>query len=332
MRFKTLLAVSLMALSLFGCGNGRSKESGDFLTLDSLYCRDPFIVADKASKTYYLYRSSTTAEGLGGVEVFRSKDLKEWRGPERVFTVPADNFLTGTVWAPEVHEYKGKWYLFATLNTDKRWAEDVEGWPAFTYRGTQVFRADSPAGPFLPLGKDVTTPKEFMALDGTLWVEDGVPYMVFCHEWVQVVDGTYEVMPLKDDLSGAAGEPVVLFKASDAKWTTGGSVWKDESGERKSYVSDGPFLYRTSGGELLMLWSSFRGSYCVALARSESGKLSGPWTCDDEPIFSGDGGHSMLFKDFKGNLNLVFHQPNSGFSHPVILPVKDTGRTLEIVE
>ena len=102
-----------MAFSLFGCGNGRSKESGDFLTLDSLYCREPFIVADKATKTYYLYRSSTTAEGLGGVEVFRSKDLKEWRGPERVFTVPADNFLTGTVWAPEVHEYKGKWYLFS---------------------------------------------------------------------------------------------------------------------------------------------------------------------------------------------------------------------------
>lgn len=322
-----------MAASLFGCGGGRSAKSGDFLTLDSLYCRDPFIVADKATRTYYLYRSSTTPEGLGGVEVFRSKDLKEWRGPERVFTVPADNFLTGSVWAPEVHEYKGRWYLFATLNTSKRWAEDVEGWPAFTYRGTQVFRADSPSGPFLPLGKDVTTPKDFMALDGTLWVEDGVPYMVFCHEWVQVVDGTYEVMPLKDDLSEAAGEPVVLFKASDAKWTTGGSVWTDENGEtRKSYVSDGPFLYRTKGGELLMLWSSFRGKYCVALARSESGKLSGPWTCDDEPIFTEDGGHSMLFKDFKGNLNLVFHQPNSGFSHPVILPVKDTGRTLEIAE
>jgi hypothetical protein len=28
-----------------------------------------------------------------------------------------------------------------------------------------------------------------MALDGTLWVEDGVPYMIFCHEWIQITDG-----------------------------------------------------------------------------------------------------------------------------------------------
>lgn len=331
MRINIFIISFLISLSFFGCKDKRVSESGVTLQLDSIYCRDPFIVADKATKTYYLYRSSTTAEGLGGVEVFKSKDLKGWSGPERVFTVPADNFITGTVWAPEVHEYKGKWYLFATLNTDRKWAEDVEGWPAFTYRGTQIFRADSPSGPFLPLGKELTTPKDFMALDGTLWVEDGVPYMVFCHEWVQVVDGTYEVMPLKDDLSGAAGEPVVLFKASDGKWSTGGSYWTDpDGGKRKSYVSDGPFLYKTSGGDLLMLWSSFRDKYCVALARSASGKLAGPWTCDDEPIFTEDGGHSMLFKDFEGNLNLVFHQPNSGFSHPVILPLKDTGHTIEL--
>ncbi len=322
----------LLVLSLVGCGHKHNSwETGNYLVLDSIYCRDPFIVADKATKTYYLYRSSTTAEGLGGVEAFRSSDLEKWYGPERVFTVPADNSLTGVVWAPEVHQYQGKWYLFATLNTDKTWADKVEGWPSFTYRGTQIFRSDSPSGPFLPLGKDVTTPKDYMALDGTLWVEDGVPYMVFCHEWVQIVDGTYEVISLKEDLSGTIGEPTILFKASDAKWTKGLSDWIDENGDvRKSYVSDGPFLYRTSDGELVMLWSSFKDSYCVGIARSVSGKLTGPWTCDDEPIVEEDGGHSMLFRDFDGNINLVFHRPNSGFSHPVILPVKDTGKTLEV--
>lgn len=332
MSLSRIIPSILLVLSLASCGQGhRSWETGDYLVLDSIYCRDPFIVADKESKTYYLYRSSTTAEGLGGVEAFRSRDLEKWYGPERVFTVPSDNSLTGSVWAPEVHQYNGKWYLFATLNTDKTWAESVPGWPSFTYRGTQIFRADSPSGPFLPLGKDVTTPKDWMALDGTLWVEDGVPYMVFCHEWVQVVDGTYDVIQLKDDLSETVGGSSVLFKASDGKWTTGGSMWTDPDGtERKSYVSDGPFLYRTKDGELLMLWSSFKGKYCVALARSESGKLSGPWTCDEEPIYEDDGGHSMIFKDFQGNIHLVFHQPNSGFSHPVILPLKDSGKTLVI--
>jgi hypothetical protein len=40
-----------------------------------------------------------------------------------------------------------------------------------------------------------------MTLDGTLWVEDELPYMVFCHEWVQIKDGTVESVRLKDDLS-----------------------------------------------------------------------------------------------------------------------------------
>ena len=334
MRHLTFIFLSVLALAV-SCKDRKpavAPEAG--IPTDSIYCRDPFIVADQATKTYYLYRSSTTPEGLGGVEAFTSKDLKTWSGPERVFTVPEDNFITGRVWAPEVHEYKGAWYLFATINTDRKWAESVPGWPDFTYRGTQIFRSESVAGPFLPLGKELTTPKEYMALDGTLWVEDGIPYMVFCHEWVQVIDGTFEAMPLKDDLSAAAGDPVFLFSASQAAWATGGSVWTDKDGKKvKSYVSDGNFVYRTKDGELLILWSSFKdGKYSVAISRSASGKLAGPWTCDDEPIFEEDGGHAMVFRDFDGGLKIVFHQPNSGHSHPVILPLEDTGKTLVIAD
>ena len=327
---KTILILA-MALAT-SCTARHSTAPEAVIPIDSIYCRDPFIVADKSTGTYYLYKSSTTPEGLGGVEVFTSRDLKMWTEPERVFTVPEDNFLTGDVWAPEVHGYKGAWYLFATLNTDRMWAERVADWPDFLYRGTQTFRSESLKGPFLPLAKEPVTPRDFMALDGTLWVEDGIPYMVFCHEWVQVVDGTFEAMPLKDDLSEAAGGSVILFKASDAPWGTGGTVWTDPDGtQRKSYVSDGNFVYRTKGGELLILFSSFKdGKYCVGIARSASGRLAGPWTCDDEPIFEEDGGHPMVFEDFDGGLNIVFHQPNSGFSHPVILPLEDTGKTLII--
>lgn len=324
------------ALSLIAaCRNQSGAAScpdGPGIPTDSIYCRDPFVVADRESRTYYLYRSSTTEEGLGGVEVFRSKDLHAWHGPERVFTAPRDNFINGPVWAPEVHRYKGAWYLFATLNSDKTWADTIEGWPAFTYRGTQVFRSRRPEGPFQPLGKELTTPKEFMALDGTLWVEDGVPYMVFCHEWVQVLDGTFEAMPLKTDLSGAAGDPVTLFTASQAPWVSAVAYKTDADGTRiPGYVSDGNFVYKTKEGDLLILWSSFKnGKYSIAISRSASGKLAGPWTPDPEPIFEADGGHPMVFKDFDGSLKLVFHQPNSGFSHPVILSVEDTGHTLNI--
>ena len=77
MSLSRIIPSILLVLSLTSCGRGQhSWETGDYLVLDSIYCRDPFIVADKNTKTYYLYRSSTTAEGLGGVEAFRSSDSR----------------------------------------------------------------------------------------------------------------------------------------------------------------------------------------------------------------------------------------------------------------
>jgi hypothetical protein len=146
-----------------------------------------------------------------------------------------------------------------------------------------------------------------MSLDGTLWVEDGMPYMVFCHEWVQIGDGTMELVRLKDDLSDVAGKPQTLFKASDAKWVRG----LDSTG---GYVTDGPFLYQTKSGRLLMIWSSFgeERRYMVGIARSTSGKIAGPWKQMDAPLLANDGGHGMIFKAFDGRSVMSVHQPNQG--------------------
>ncbi|MCF2604390.1 hypothetical protein JQM84_11965 [Parabacteroides distasonis] len=87
-----LLAGMLLANSLWA----QSEQ-----TLQEIYIRDPFILPDTNSQTYYMYRSSTsqTADGkpLGGVEVFQSKDLKHWEGPKKVCTLPDDNWIHGAI-------------------------------------------------------------------------------------------------------------------------------------------------------------------------------------------------------------------------------------------
>jgi hypothetical protein len=70
--------------------------------------------------------------------------------------------------------------------------------------------ADTPEGPFTAIENKPHTPEEWSSLDGTLWVEDGIPYMVFCHEWTQVVNGTMELVQLEDDLSAPIGHPITL--------------------------------------------------------------------------------------------------------------------------
>lgn len=297
--------------------------------IEDIYIRDPFILADKTSGNYYMYSSkSVTADdgtARGGVAVYRSRDLKTWDGPFQVCEIPADNWITGTIWAPEVHEYKGKYYLFATINSDIAWKGPKKDWPAYTYRGTQIFRADSPEGPFEAMNRMPATPIDEMALDGTLWVEDGVPYMVYCHEWVQVTDGTMKVVRLSDDLSEPVGAPVRLFNASAAKWSTGAA--------NGSYVTDGCYLYRTKNGKLVMIWSSFmNGEYAIGVAESTTGKILGPWRQNDEPLFNRNGGHGMLFNDFDGGLHLVIHVPNSpaGMERARIFDIEDTGDGLRL--
>ena len=98
-----------------------------------------------------------------------------------------------------------------------------------------------------------------MTLDGTFWVEDGVPYMVFCNEWVQVSDGTVEYMPLKDDLSDAAGPPKRMFRGSSAKWS--------ELIEAGGHVTDGPYVWKGKTGKLYVIWSSRAHDQTIQIGR-----------------------------------------------------------------
>jgi hypothetical protein len=62
-----------------------------------------------------------------------------------------------------------------------------------------------------------------------------------------------------------------------------------------------------------MLWSSFgEGGYNLGVARSTSGKVTGPWEHDAEPLYRGDGGHAMIFRTFDGRMMLALHAPNGG--------------------
>lgn len=300
--------------------------------LEDIRVRDPFILVDRQTRTYFLYAQMANRLGADsttqGVEVYTSSDLETWVGPEPVFMVPDGFWAREHVWAPEVHEYRGKYYLFVTF-TGGRVLGQADGRPPMQPRGSQVLVADSPRGPFRPFRNAPHTPSDWMALDGTLWVEDETPWMIFCHEWVQIEDGTMELVRLKADLSGVDGTPRTLFKATDAEWVRS---LREAGSEYHGYVTDGPFLYRTKTGELLMIWSSFgEQRYAIGSARSESRSVGGPWKHDPAPLFRADGGHGMIFRSLDGRLLLVFHQPNrSDEERARLYEIEDDGRALRL--
>lgn len=304
------------------------------MRLPDMPLHDPWIVADAATKTYLLYTSNVprlTGVQHRGIMAYASRDLKTWDRPQAVFTVPTDSWADASAgpWAPEVHFYHGKYYLFTTLhNQHKAITPKPESWVGTSMRSTVIAVSDTPLGPFTLMKKDAPTlPADFMTLDGTLFIEDGRPWMVYAHEWVQKLDGTIEAVPLKDDLSGAAGEPIHLFKGSDAPWLNASIR---PSTRPATYVTDGPEFFRTNTGTLLMLWSSYEGgSYVQTIARSTTGKLAGPWE-QLPPLVKQDSGHGMLFRTFEGQLMLVLHRPFK-VARGKLYEMKDASDHLEIV-
>jgi arabinan endo-1,5-alpha-L-arabinosidase len=263
--------------------------------------RDPYIYNDNGTRLI-LYGSTPRGWNKDKRNTFvavTSDDMKNWSDPKEIFVPDLDFWGIYDFWAPELHFWKDSYYLFASFmgRTGKR--------------GTAVLRASDPLGPFEPWGAERITPHDMQCLDGTLYVENGNPYMVFCHEWVECRDGEMCVISMKNDLSGADGSSKLLFKASDAPWCKPLDPNRYNVKLSPAYVTDGPFLFSGYGNRLMMLWSSFSDNgYTIGLAWSEGG-VYGPWHHEKKPVFDDDGGHCMLFNDLEGNLMLCLHQPNN---------------------
>ena len=302
---------------------------------------DPFIVSDKERGCYFWAADSLLLrrEGreCGGVDIRKSTDLVNFEEPVAAWRPPKDFFAQWQYWAPELHFHNGRWFMFTTTTGEMKGAGIETGaFPTDKIRGTMVFVSDKPEGPYEPWSDGPLTPLNMLTLDGTLYVDKkGKPWMVYCHEWLQVIDGTMEAIPLSEDLKKAAGDPVHLFKASDAAWSKGGYCESYGGVEYKKtiYVTDGPFLFHDLSGGLCMLWTtSSNGVYTTGIARSPSGEVTGPWFQSETPLYDQDGGHAMLFKTLEGKdmLAMHIHHSTRGNERLKLIPVKytETGITL----
>jgi len=297
-------------------------------TLDEMSMSDPYIFADKATKTYYL-------TGSGGC-IYKSKDLKNWMGPYGAYDVTG-TWMEGInfVAAAEIHQVNGKYYYAASFG-DRKELVDVVPRRYNVYRHqTMILESDKVDGPYKLKNPDPNydyLPHSWDIIDGSIWFENGTPYFVFVHEWMQTFDGTMEYVKLSPDLSKTISEPVMLFRGSEAPWALEmvGNGEMTYGLKLPGWVTDGPEVFRTKTGKLGMLWSSWGAHrYVQGVAYSESGTIDGPWIQEKQGFKDDNSGHGMLFTTFEGKRLLsIHHSEGDGPRKPQLYEIDDSGDKL----
>ena len=298
---------------------------------NDLSMSDPYILADQATKTYYLTSS--------GGRQYRSKDLIMWEGPYNVIDISGTWCeRAGFAAAAEIHKI-GNYYYYAGTWSDH--SEIIQAIPRrynVPHNQTYLLRSESPEGPFVPFsiepGYDYQ-PHDWDCIDGTLYEEDGKIYMIFVHEWTQLIDGTMDYIELAPDLTYTVSKkPVTMFRASENPAVGEMNVLGEATFGMKlpGWVTDGPQMFRTQTGKLGMLWSSWgKERYIQCVCYSESGKIEGPWVQEPEPFLANNSGHGMLFKTFDGELRyVVHHSEGNGGRKPQYWTVDDSGDKLKL--
>ncbi len=297
------------------------------LKINDIRMRDSFIAAHNG--VYYLYGTIGEQDREKNLYVFKSIDLENFEEPQIIFTLSDDSWGKQELWAPEVHTFGGKWYLFISILGKNG------------LRGTQIAVSDAPDGLFEPVANRPATPLDKSCIDGTLYVENEVPYIVYSRDWPDnfveekgVYVGQIAAQELSLDLKDPIGEPFVLFETDEAPISAGRPAVHEFFGKTVTrYGSDGPFLKKLKNGRLLLLWSPIpNGKYLIASAYSEGG-IKGKFIHNKEPIFDRHGGHAMLFKDFENRLRMSFHWPEKHMAERTrILTVEETETSLKVID
>ena len=304
---------------LFGCAFAAAGLFAADATPQRVRGGDPFIHLENG--TYYLYFSSDDTVGL---TVYTSTDLKEWlpdQGRDKFGRayVNGNGFGSRLFWAPEMHKYKGKYYLFHSA--EEKVTVDV---------------GDSPLGPFRNPEKKPFFPEG--NIDNSFFLDDdGTPYMLYAHFYA---GNEVWICELEKDLLHAKPETQRKLIRAEEDW----EMNRTDPRFTKWSIAEGPCLVKKDG----LYWLTYSShhviddNYNVCLATATN--VKGPYVKQGKgPILAPRGnykctGHHSLFKDKSGNWKIVFHSRDPGkgvrytYTADVTFTTKDGHPWIEIGE
>jgi beta-xylosidase len=245
---------------------------------------DPYIL--KASNgNYYMVGTGGVKDGF---KMYSSTDLKQWKDEGLIYQGNTEkSWGIANFWAPELYEYKGKFYLLFSADWRENPTKELENFRI----GVAV--SDSPTGPFTDVMNRPIFDPGYPTIDGNLLFENGKVYLYFsrcCYKnqvesevsaWARKKGMFKEVeeswvygVEMKPDFSGIIGEPQLLLrppvtmKDPQAEWESRSVT----SGEVNRRWTEGSYIFKNKGTYYLMYSANYFGgkNYAVGYATSKS--------------------------------------------------------------
>ncbi|BCK00969.1 glycoside hydrolase family 43 protein [Anaerocolumna chitinilytica] len=256
---------------------------------------DPFIL--KASdNTYYLYCTSAA----NGYYCWKSKDLVNWSGKKMCYIKKSDAWCVDSFWAPEVVEYKNKYYMYYS-------ARSTEG----SLR-IGIATSDKPEGPFEDVKNKPLFDFGYAAIDANVLIDDdGSKYLYFSRDCSENDIGginkseIYGVR-LNEDMLSLKGEPELLLTPTQ-KW---------EKSSVNPLWNEGPEVIKHNNIYYLSYSANCYASSSYSVGYATSSSPLGPFekseknpilTSGTSTTISGPGHHSFTVSPDGTEIWMAYH-------------------------
>ena len=258
---------------------------------------DPYVL--QTNGRYYMYGTGGGAKN--GFSAYTSTDLVNWEPIGQVYFANNKNGWSDStspwgraLWAPEVYEMKGRYYLFYSAQWKHNPANEVENFRI----GVAV--ADKPEGPFTDLSGEPLFDPGYPVIDANVFVDDnGKTYLYYsrcCYKhpvesevatwakqkgWYNEIEESWVYgIELKPDFSGVVGEPVLLLrppvsmKDKQAEWESR-SVTANEVNRR---WTEGSVTFKKDNIYYMMYSANHFAGQNYAVGYATAASPLGPYT------------------------------------------------------
>jgi beta-xylosidase len=271
---------------------------------------DPYVLHVKGDK-YYMYG---TGGAKNGFAAYSSTDMVNWKNEGQVWYAGNKNGWSdstaawgGAYWAPEVYEYKGKFYIFYSAQWKENPTKELENFRI----GVAV--ADKPTGPFTDLNTKPVFDPGYPVIDANvLFDKSGKIYLYYSrccykHEvesevatwakekgWFDKIEESWVYgVELKPDFSGVTGEPVLCLRPP-AKMSDKQAEWESRSVTSKEVNrrwTEGSVIFKKGDTYYMMYSANYFGGKNYAVGYATSKSPLGPFKkAANNPVLQKDGG------------------------------------------